>query len=202
MARSGGQRRSESAARRPGLPPARAVGSSRTGGTWRPESVRPLYSPGVARRRGKAHRGRGLNADPPGSPGNATRRPADVRLFLGLSLVAANFFPFGGGEGRGGAWRAAWASRAAWGARPPCVLLGGSGGNNLLSSASWSRALESTLHVLSARDGATRGRAFSSPDPAGPTSAAFISHPSFCSVRGNCKTQQYCSGARGQVAWD
>jgi hypothetical protein len=105
VARSGGQRRSESAARRPGPPPARAVGSSRTGGTRRPESVRPLYSPGAARRRGKAHRGRGLNADRPGSPGNAARQPADVRLLLGFSLVAANFSPSGEGrrgEGRGG----------------------------------------------------------------------------------------------------
>lgn len=130
-ARSGGQRRSESAARRPGLPPARAVGSSRTGGTPRPASARPIYSPRAARRRGKAHPGRGLNADRPGSPGNAARRPADVRPLLGFSLVAANFSP--SGEGRAGEGRAARASREAWGARPRWVLLGGGGGGGNLS---------------------------------------------------------------------
>lgn len=98
----GGQRRSESAARRPGPPPARADGSSRTAGTPRPASARPIYSPGAARRRGRAPGGRGLPADPPGSPGNAARRLADVRRLLALSLVAANFSPLGeeGGAGR------------------------------------------------------------------------------------------------------
>lgn len=141
-ARSGGQRRSESAARRPGLPPARAVGSSRTGGTRRPASARPIYSLGAARRRGKAHPGRGLIADRLGSLGNAARRPADVRPLLGLSLVAANFFP--SGAGRGGQSRA---SRAAWGARLLWVR-GGGGGNISFSSASWSVTLESTSRSI------------------------------------------------------
>lgn len=198
--RSGGQRRSESAARRLGLPPARAVGSSRTGGTPRPASARPIYSPRAARRRGKAHSGRGLNADRPGSPGNAARRPADVRPLLGLSLVAANFSP--SGEGRREEGRASRASRASGGARPLWVLLGGGGGGNIsLSSGSWSLALANTFTFYLTGTGLPR-TCLSPPDPAGPTGPAFISHPSFCSARGNCKTQQYCNGARCQVAWD
>lgn len=186
----------------PACPPARAVGSSRTGGTPGPESVRPLYSPGVARRRGKAQRGRGLNADRPGSPGNAARRPADVRLLLGLSLVAANFFP-PSGEGRGVAWRAEPPGRPE--RRGACGPLGScwvaaAGRPRSPPPLGVERWKARTRSICPGRG--YPGTCLSSPDQAGRTSAAFISHPSFCSARGNCKTQLYCNGARGQVAWD
>lgn len=94
---------------------------------WNSETCEraPYIQPGGGAAAGRSAPGRGLNADRPGSPGNAARRPADVRPLLGLSLVAANFFP----RGRGRAGRAARASRAAWGVRPPWVLLGSGGGN-------------------------------------------------------------------------
>lgn len=96
--------------------------------------------------------------------------------------------PWRGVGGRGEARAQLGApARAAWGVRPPWVLLGGGGGNTSLSSASTSITLESTYTFYLPRTGLP-GTCLSSPDPAGPTGAAFISHPSFCSARGNSKT--------------
>lgn len=123
----------------PARPPREPTAARELVELGRPASTRPIYSPGAAPRQGKAHRGRGQSADPPGSPGNTARRLADVRRFLGLSLVAANFFSPGEGAGR-----AARASGQRADCGPLWVLLGGGGGKVPLFSAFVVKTLEST----------------------------------------------------------
>lgn len=79
-------------------------------------------------------RGGDRRLTPPGSPGNAARRPADVRRLPGLPLAAANFFPLGEGaeRPRGGAGR--------WGAR------GGVESSAQMGAAGWRR--EGTAPLL------------------------------------------------------
>lgn len=123
--------------------------------------------------------GRGLQATPPFGPRTSGASSA--------SHWSPPIFP-----PRGGGGASSPGVRAAWGTQPLWVLLGGGGGKIPLSSASGAIMLRSTFTFCD------RGRATLD---VGPTGAAFISHPWFCTARGNCKMEQYCNAASCWAGW-
>lgn len=176
----------------PARPPREPTAARELVELGRPASTRPIYSPGAAPRQGKAHRGRGQSADPPGSPGNTARRLADVRRFLGLSLVAANFFPLG--RGRGGQPGRLGSVRTV-GPFGCCWVAAAARSRSFLPL--WLKRWKALPRSVTRTE--PPWTCLSPSGPAGQTGTTFISHSCFCLARGSCKMQQYCDSASCQA---
>lgn len=176
-------------------PPRGADGSSRTAGTQRPASARPIYCP-AARQRLEGRAGGGDRTLTPAGVSRQRRPPARGRQAPSRPPIGRRqffFFSGGGGWGGLGAGLGAGAPGAAWRARPRWVLLGGGGKIQLPSSGAALLEIPSTFKLAGVLQPWT---CLSPPDPATRNCGVFISHPRSYTGRGNCKMQEYCNRPR------